>query len=46
MNDEKGFYFLNLGYGHEKHMSFKNLVSMLIHVHLTFNVWLKKETTM
>ncbi len=38
VNDEKGFCFFNLGYGHEKHKSFKNLVFMLIHVDMTFNV--------
>jgi len=35
VNDEGGFGLLYLGYHQEKHKSFKNLVSMLIHGHLT-----------
>ncbi len=31
VNDGRGFYFFSLGYGHEKHKNYKNLVSMLIH---------------
>jgi hypothetical protein len=38
MNDGGSFYFFYLGYGHEKHKSYKYLVSMLIYCGLTFRV--------
>lgn len=31
MNDGGNFYFCYLGYGNEKHKSYKNLVSIFIH---------------
>jgi hypothetical protein len=31
VNDGRNFYFCYLGYGNEKHKSYKNLVSIFIH---------------
>jgi hypothetical protein len=38
VNDERGFYFFYLKYGHGKHKSYKNLVFMFTHGGLTFKV--------
>jgi hypothetical protein len=38
MMEENYFYFCFLGYGDEKHKSYKNLVSILIHGGLIFNI--------
>jgi hypothetical protein len=40
--DMGGVFIFHLGYGYEKHESYKNLVSMLIHGGLIFRVWLNK----
>jgi hypothetical protein len=32
------FFFFDLGYAHEKHKSYKNLVSMFVHGGLNFRV--------
>jgi len=38
VNDGRSFYFFCFGYGHEKHKSYKYLVSMFIYGGLTFKV--------
>jgi hypothetical protein len=38
VNDGGNFYFCYLGYGNEKHKSYKNLVSIFMHGGLIFKI--------